>query len=111
MTIQETFNDFQSWQLATGNDYSQWLCGQTLNGVEKNNFEKDYVLNYSSENESLSIHFYKPGIKNIRIVNLSGQIVQEKIYKYESNVEMKLSVPGIYFVSINDRFTEKILIN
>jgi hypothetical protein len=114
-TIGESFTAFQTWELSSGLDHSQWLCGETLNSVAE--AEKNSMHVYPNPASGiLNIDLGSTKIKEIQIIDMMGNCVKkESLDAISSAYQLDISdlAPGLYFASEESsngqRFNSKFL--
>lgn len=107
-TISETFTAFQAWQISSGLDYSQWLCGQNISGIDETENNSNVKIYPNPFTNILTIEVSDAQYHPVEIADFLGRIV------YNGKIQSKLSVNlsgfsnGIYFIRI-ERKTVKII--
>lgn len=114
-TLTEKFSAFQSWQIATGNAYSQWNCGDVATGLKENNFSDVISI---SPNPSGSIFTIRSNnkIKNVEVFDITGKIIFQESLNNETfkTLNLHTSKNGIYLIRINTNegvTTKRIILN
>lgn len=100
-TISETFTAFEAWELNTGLDHSQWLCGETLSSVDET--EKRTMNIYPNPTSGiLNIDLGEQKIKEIQIIDIMGKcVMKQSLDAISSTYQLDISdlTPGLYFAS------------
>jgi hypothetical protein len=98
-TIGEAFTAFQAWEITSGLDHSQWLCGETLNGVTE--AEQNAMSIYPNPADAiLNINLGDQKINEIEIMDVEGKCVLRKdVEGISSAYQLDVSTlsPGLYF--------------
>jgi len=105
-TIRETFTAFQSWQISSGLDYSQWLCGQTTTGIDENEKSRNYKIYPNPFNNILTIEVSDAQKHRIEIIDFLGRIIYKSVIQSGTSVDLSNFSKGIYLIRIDSK-TEK----
>ena len=107
-TINETFTAFQSWQISSGLDYSQWQCGQTITGIDEVANVNNYIIYPNPFTNNITIDFYDEQKHRVEIVDFLGRVIYTSTVQSETTVDLSKFLNGIYLVRVDD-LAEKII--
>jgi hypothetical protein len=108
-TLTEKIDSFTVWQ-QTPNDYSQWLCGQTVTGISENPKTLNYTIYPNPFNSVINIGMYDEKEHHIEIIDFLGRVIATSIIQFATSIDLSKFGNGIYLVRIDNR-TEKIIKN
>mgnify|MGYP000288821555 CR=1 FL=1 len=108
-TIEETFTDFQAWQLSSGLEYSQWLCDQEVNAIAEIPKPDNYSIYPNPSNGIYSFIFKDEQNHTIQIYDCKGSLLQSNSTHSESKIDLSAMPRGLYFIRIDGTLTEKII--
>lgn len=106
-TMSEAFNAFEQWRTDTQQDYSQWLCGETLGLAEQEMSLFEMYPNPVSS--TVMLKSFDGEEHTVFVSNVEGSKLYERKIKGEETLSFEEYSPGIYFVNF-DGFTIKKLI-
>lgn len=109
-TIGETFTAFQAWQTTSGLDHSQWLCGQTITGVDNLEANNKFSIYPNPFTNMVSIDFSDNQAHRIEVVDYLGSVLYSSIINANTTIDLSKFSNGIYLIRIDGR-TEKIIKN
>lgn len=109
MTLNEKFAAFENWQISTSNEYSQWNCGDTWNGVSEIDPEKNISVFPNPFKESISIRFSDEELHEVVIRNLLGEIILSKNLKNNSVINTSGFSKGVYIIIADGVLAEKVV--
>lgn len=102
-TIGETFTDFQAWQTATSQDYSQWLCGQSMPSSASVSLEdKQWNLFPNPTSDQLTIQSPDSRPQILRLMNASGQVLKQFPIEGVTVFSAGDLPPGVYWLITED---------
>jgi hypothetical protein len=107
-TIGETFSAFQAWQTASGQDYSQWLCGQTTTGTENIETKRSFLIYPNPFSGMISIDFTENQEHTVEVIDYLGNIVYSSIINANTSIDLSKLSTGIYLLRLDGRI-EKIV--
>ncbi len=97
-TLSESFADFQSWQITSGLDHSQWLCGQTTTGIAGIESEAFFSVYPNPANDIITVKFNDQMSHEIRIYNSLGAIVLKGEYFNSNIIDLSEFENGLYYI-------------
>ena len=108
-TLTEKIDRFTVWQ-QTPNDYSQWLCGQTVTGINESLKTLNYTIYPNPFNSVINIDMHDEKEHHIEIIDFLGQVLFTSIIQSVTSIDLSKFGNGIYLVRVDNR-TEKIIKN
>lgn len=107
-TIGEVFDAFTTWETNTGSDHSQWLCGETMVGIEES--LKDELTIYPNPSDGLfNFQFSDKEEHSIQIYNIAGKMVLNQTITSDQIINMENNSNGLYFVNLDGGYYSKIV--
>lgn len=107
-TIGEVYEAFTIWETNTGSDHSQWLCGETIAGIEEP--IKEGLTIYPNPSDGLfNFRFNDNEEHVIRIYDTTGKMIVEQTGSSNQTINIENSPKGIYFVNLDGGFNSKIV--
>jgi len=107
-TIGETFTAFQSWQITSGLDHSQWLCGETISGVENLETNTKFLIYPNPFSNWVSIDFTDNQEHKIEVFDYLGSLLYSSLSNANHTIDLSKFSNGIYLIRIDNR-TKKII--
>lgn len=101
-TISETFTAFEAWQKATGQDYSQWRCGQTTNAVATPADAFSVSPNPSAGVFTLTSAQAQPVA--VRVFTLQGTCVYTATLAGSAPLDLSHLPDGLYYLRMGEAF-------
>ena len=102
-TIGETFTAFQSWQITSGLDYSQWLCGQTATYVENIEANDKIAIYPNPFNNTISIDIADPQAHQVAVFNVMGERVFVNRFHKHAAIDLSSFSKGLYFLRLDNK--------
>jgi len=106
-TLTEKIDSFTVWQ-QTPNDYSLWLCGQTVTGINEEKQNDDIVIYPNPFNDIITIDINDGQKHKVEIVDFLGRVIYTDIIHSDTSVDLSKFLNGIYLVRIDDRTIKSI---
>ncbi|MEI6312779.1 MAG: T9SS type A sorting domain-containing protein [Bacteroidota bacterium] len=102
-TINETFTAFQDWQTTSGLEYSHWLCGETVSGIEE--ASNDFTFNYYPNpfTNTIAIEFNDHEIHPIEVIDYMGHKIYENTIQYQSTIDLTNYPKGMYILKTGNQ--------
>ena len=109
-TIGESFGAFQDWQIASSLDYSQWMCGETIEaGLKDREIIEHYSIFPNPSKGIFTFTFSDDESHSIVIQDLSGKVILDQIISTNQTINLENNSKGMYFVSIDNQKINKII--
>ncbi|MFN8277175.1 MAG: hypothetical protein U0T84_14165 [Chitinophagales bacterium] len=107
-TIGETFSDFQSWQTTSGQDFSQWLCGETVTGLPS---WPEVVTNIfpNPASSAITLQMADNLPHEVRWMTINGVILQQSVVAENATFDLSVFPAGLLLCSIDRHRPVKIV--
>jgi len=111
--LSEKFTLFQNWQFSSGQQYSQWNCGQSpATGIsETNNNTGIYTIYPNPANGLYSFEFSDKKVHLIEVFDVFGKLVLKKEIVTQDKVDLSFVSPGLYFLRVDKTGNRRIVRN
>lgn len=107
-TISESFDAFNAWRQDSGNDYSQWLCGETYNQIVNN--EKTFFKIYPNPAlETISFKFENDNLHELVIFSNEGKQIYSGYINNDESIDISEFSSGIYSIKVDNQNFEKLI--
>lgn len=109
-TVSEVFTAFQAWQITSGLDHSQWLCGQTTTTGLTEEKNLNYFTIYPNPSSGNYILNFADNINHqIKIYDLMGRLIQFKIINGNDIINLSNQADGLYILKVDEKIVKKII--
>ncbi|MGE0567446.1 MAG: T9SS type A sorting domain-containing protein [Bacteroidia bacterium] len=109
-TLSQKFTAFQNWQTSTSQQYSQWMCGQTVSGVPENTINY-FNVSPNPSTGKFKFHFYDESEHYVSIYDLTGKLLSTRVISKEADILFHNLPQGLYFAVIDGNKAIKLIIN
>jgi hypothetical protein len=112
--LSEKFALFEDWQISSGLDYSQWLCGQTSENNTSTSLQNSTNTSLmqifpNPVSDLCNVSFSDSNVHDITLTNVLGNVIlNEKNVQHQSSINLKEVPMGIYFITVDNYITSKI---
>lgn len=107
-TLTEKFTAFQAWQTASGLQYSQWLCGQTV-GVNELITNDGFSVYPNPTNSNFTINFQDKNLHTVNIYDILGNMIITKQFNDTYLFDISKYTNGVYLINVDNSITKKII--
>lgn len=107
-TINETFDAFQLWQTASGQDHSQWLCGQNSVGTIDVIRGSNYELYPNPTQDHITLNFLDQNLHDVILFDASGRPILTRKIRSTDRLYLNGLPSGIYFLQCDHQGAHKI---
>ncbi|MFN5214521.1 MAG: T9SS type A sorting domain-containing protein [Bacteroidota bacterium] len=107
-TIGETFTAFQNWQISSGKDHSQWLCGETISSSSY----PEIIPATSYPNpvlQTCTIQFNDQQKHNLNLYTICGRLLYQEVFTGDITLDMRGYMPGVYLCNIDQNKPIKLI--
>lgn len=106
--LTEKISAFQAWQKTTGEQYSQWLCNQTL-GIESQIAQDNFTLYPNPTSKYINLTFDDHQTHEIKVYTMMGTLILSTQETSTWNYDFSNLASGMYFIQIDETTSKKLI--
>lgn len=107
-TISEVYEAFTDWQTASGQDHSQWLCGEEMANIN-DQLQYDFEFYPNPSSGIFTFVFPDQQVHTIEIIDLTGKVILQSKLQSNQEINIENQPSGLYLLKIDSMVTKKLI--
>ena len=108
-TLTQKFALFEAWKFNTSQEYSQWLCGQSVGKDFSSNNLNYYSIFPNPTQGKFSLSFLDFDTHNVEVYDVIGNLVVEKKLSSGEEIDLTQFQDGLYILICDGKSPKKII--
>ncbi len=100
-TVEETFAAFQAWQISSGLDHSQWLCGESTTTVQVLETGPFWKFFPNPVSDHLVLEFGDTEVHRVEVHGPLGRLLSTEELSTGAGIDLSAFPPGILLLRID----------